>query len=271
MKDRVSRSPLINPKDTMVDNADFTNAARIVRPKNSVVAKSIRYMESPPVQADIHNILTIYRELFDKVAGTFDLTDPQIMKGRLAFKSIAAILENMHTLIRGKIRTYGRMIRDRGRMYISHLQNWYTEERFFFLEEDGLPIQGSLTGPDAIMPLHFQVVAGSTMPTSRLQRREEAMELFKMEAIGVRELLEALEWPDRANIATKMEMGVVGPLLERMQALGVDQQVLSIVQEVSQMDESTYNALVQQVKELQGEQIQEQGQIEGGGGNLAAV
>jgi len=271
MKDRVSRSPLINPKDTMVDNADFTNAARIVRPKNSIVAKSIRYMDSPPVQTDIHNILTIYRELFDKVAGTFDLTDPQIMKGRLAFKSIAAILENMHTLIRGKIRTYGRMIRDRGRMYVSHLQNWYTEERFFYLEEDGLPIQGSLTGSDAIMPLHFQVVAGSTMPTSRLQRREEAMELFKMQAIGVRELLEALEWPDRANIATKMEMGVVGPIIERMQALGVDQQVLEIVQEVAEMDESTYNALVQQVKELQGEQIQEQGQIEGGGGNLAAV
>lgn len=259
MKDRMARSPLINPKDTMIPNSDFSNAARIVNPKNSVVAKAIRYMESPPVQNDIQIILSTYRELFDKIAGTFDLTDPSVMKGRLAFKTVAAILENMHTLIRGKIRTYGRMVRDRGRMYISHVQNWYTEERFFFLQEDGLPVQGSLVGPQNITPLHFQVVSGSTMPTSRLQQREEALQLYEAGAIGVRELLEALEWPDRAEIANKMEMGVVGPLIEKMQALGVDPEAIAIVQEVASMDESTYNAYVQQIKELQGEQMQAAG------------
>ncbi len=256
MKDRMARSPLINPKDTMIPNSDFSNAARIVQPKNSVVAKAIRYMESPPVQNDIQIILNTYRELFDKIAGTFDLTDPSVMKGRLAFKTVAAILENMHTLIRGKVRTYGRMLRERGRMYISHVQNWYTEERFFYLQEDGLPVQGSLIGPESITPLHFQVVSGSTMPTSRLQQREEALQLFEAGAIGIRELLEALEWPDRAEIANKMEMGVVGPLLEKMQALGVDPEAIAIVQEIANMDESTYNAYVQQVKELQGEQAQ---------------
>ena len=224
-------------------------------------------MESPPVQNDIQIILSTYRELFDKIAGTFDLTDPSVMKGRLAFKTVAAILENIHTLLRGKIRTYGRMIRDRGRMYISHVQNWYTEERFFFLQEDGLPVQGSIVGADSIIPLHFQVVSGSTMPTSRLQQREEALELFQAGAIGIRDLLEALEWPDRAEIATKMEMGVAGPLLERLQNLAVDPRVIQTVEEVSQMDESTYNALLQQVKEYQGEQAQQGAQ---GGQGLPA-
>ncbi len=270
MKDRMARSPLINPKDSMIDNADFSNAARIVNPKNSVVAKAIRYMESPPVQNDIQIILTTYRELFDKVAGTFDMTDPSVMKGRLAYKTVAAILENMHTLIRGKIRNYGKMLRERGRMYISHMMNWYTEERYYYLEENGVPVTGSLIGSANVIPIHFQVVSGSTMPTSRLQRREEAIQLFELQAIGVRELLEALEWPDRANVATKMEMGVVGPLMDRMQSLGVDPRVIEIVQEVSEMDESTYNALVQQVKEMQGEMAQ-QGQLTQGGGQLAAV
>jgi hypothetical protein len=256
MKDRMARSPLINPKDTMIPNSDFSNAARIVNPKNSVVAKAIRYMESPPVQNDIQIILNTYRELFDKIAGTFDLTDPSVMKGRLAFKTVAAILENMHTLIRGKIRTYGRMIRDRGRMYISHVQNWYTEERFFFLQEGGVPTQGSLVGPESITPLSFQVVSGSTMPTSRLQQREEALQLFEAGAIGIRDLLESLEWPDRAEITNRMEAGVMGPLIEKMEALGVDPQAIEIVQEIANMDESTYNAYVQQVKELQGEQAQ---------------
>lgn len=266
MKDRMARSPLINPKDSMIPNADFSNAARIVRPKNSVVAKAIRFMESPPVQNDIERILGVYRELFDKIAGTFDLTDPQVMKGRLAYKSIAAILENMHTLIRGKIRTYGRMIRDRGRMYISHVQNWYTEERFFYLQEDGLPVRGGIIGPQSITPLSFQVVSGSTMPTSRLQQREEALELFQAGAIDIRELLEALEWPDRAEVVHRMEMGPIGPLLERMQALGVDPEAIQIVQEVSAMDETTYNAYVQQVKELQGTQVQEAGALPAPGG-----
>lgn len=256
MKDRMARSPLINPKDSMIPNSDFSNAARIVNPKNSVVAKAIRFMESPPVQNDIQLILGVYRELFDKIAGTFDLTDPQVMKGRLAFKTVAALLENTQTMIRGKIRSYGRMVRDRGRMYISHVQNWYTEERFFFLIEKGVPTQGSIVGAESIEPIHFQVVSGSTMPMSRLQQREEALELFTAGAIGIRELLEALEWPDRAEIASKMEMGVAGPLIERMEGLAVDPRVIQTVQEVSQMDESTYNALLQQVKEFQGEQAQ---------------
>jgi len=257
MKDRMARSPLINPKDSMIPNSDFSNAARIVNPKNSVVAKAIRFMESPPVQNDIQLILGVYRELFDKIAGTFDLTDPQVMKGRLAFKTVAALLENTQTMVRGKIRSYGRMVRDRGRMYISHVQNWYTEERFFFLIEKGVPTQGSIVGAESIEPIHFQVVSGSTMPMSRLQQREEALELFTAQAIGIRELLEALEWPDRAEIASKMEMGVAGPLIERMQGLAVDPRVIQTVQEVSQMDESTYNALLQQVKEFQGEQAQQ--------------
>jgi len=256
MKDRLARSPLINPKDTMVPNSDFSNAARIVNPKNSIVAKAIRYMDSPPVQNDIERILTVYRELFDKIAGTFDLTDPQVMKGRLAYKSIAAILENMHTVIRGKVRTYGRMIRDRGRMFISHVQNWYTEQRFYYLQENGLPVRGSLVGMESIAPIYFQVVSGSTMPVSRLQQREEAMDLFKLGAIDIRELLEALEWPDRAEVTARMEMGIVGPLIERMQNLGVDPRVMQTVQEIANMDETTYNAYVQQVKELQGEQAQ---------------
>lgn len=272
MKDRMARSPLINPKDTMIPNSDFSNAARIVNPKNSVVAKAIRFMESPPVQNDIQLILQVYRELFDKIAGTFDMTDPQVMKGRMAFKTVAAILENTQTMVRGKIRSYGRMVRDRGRMYISHVQNWYTEERFFFLQENGVPVQGSLVGAESIMPIHFQVVSGSTMPMSRLQQREEAIELFQAGAIGIRELLEALEWPDRAEIATKMEMGVAGPLVERMQNLGVDPRVIQTVQDVANMDESTYNAYVQQVKELQGELTQQAGAIPapaaGGGGEF---
>lgn len=270
MKDRMARSPLINPKDTMVPNSDFSNAARIVNPKNSVVAKAIRFMESPPVQNDIQLILGVYRELFDKIAGTFDLTDPQVMKGRLAFKTVAALLENTQTMVRGKIRSYGRMVRDRGRMYISHVQNWYTEERFFFLIEKGVPTQGSLVGAESIEPIHFQVVSGSTMPMSRLQQREEALELFTAGAIGIRELLEALEWPDRAEIASKMEMGVAGPLIERMEGLAVDPRVIQTVQEVANMDESTYNALLQQVKEFQGEQAQAGAQGAQGGQGLPA-
>ena len=56
-----------------------------------------------------------------------DATD--IVLGRLA--SHAA------TLLRGKIRNYSRLVRERGRMFLSHMQNWYTEERWISFAESG--------------------------------------------------------------------------------------------------------------------------------------
>jgi hypothetical protein len=224
----------------------------VINPKDHVVAAAIGHMKPPPHHRDIEQIFTIYREMFDKIAGIFDMTDPSIAKGRMAFKTVATIIESMHTMLRGKIRGYGKMIRERGRMWLSHAQNWYTEERLFFVEREGGSTEaGEIIGRDMIIPLHFTVEAGSTMPTSRLQQREEAKELHSQGAIDIRELLIRLDWPNREEVIHRMEMGQFGMLLERLEELGVNPEIVEAVTAIAEMDDQEYNAALNQMKEVQ--------------------
>ena len=253
IKDKAVRSPIINPRNAQVPNSAFTNApAKVINPKDHIVGAAIGHMKRPPHHRDIEQILGIYREMFDKIAGIFDMTDPSIAKGRMAFKTVATILESMHTMLRSKIRGYGKMIRERGRMWLSHAQNWYTEERIFFVEREGGSTEtGQLIGKEMIIPLHFTVEAGSTMPTSRLQQREEAKELHTGGAIDVRELLIRLDWPNREEVIHRMEMGQFGMLLERLEELGVNPEIVEAVTKIAEMDDQEYNAALNQMKEVQ--------------------
>lgn len=253
VKDKAVRSPVVNPRNAQVPNSAFTNApAKVINPKDHVVAQAIQHMKPPPHHRDIEQILGIYREMFDKIAGIFDMTDPSIAKGRMAYKTVATIIESMHTMLRGKIRGYGKLIRERGRMWLSHAQNFYTEERLFFVEREGGSTDvGEVVGRDLIIPVHFSVEQGSTMPTSRLQQREEAKELHAQGAIDIRELLIRLDWPNREEVIHRMEMGQFGILLERMEELGMNEEIIQAVQKIADMDDAEYNAALNQMKEAQ--------------------
>lgn len=252
-KDRAVRTPLVNPRNTGIPNSKFTNApGRIVRPRDHIVAQGLRYLDSPPVHGDIHNMMGVYQEFFNILSGQMDLTDPNTVKGRMAFKTVAAILENMNTIIRGKVRNYGKMIRERGRMYLSHVMNWYSEERTFYYSEYGETRSGTIVGKEVIIPLHFQFVSGSTMPQSKLQIREEALQLYQSGAIDTRAFLERIEYPGRHEIIQRMEAGVNGVLIQKLEQLGVlPPECLQAVVQVSQMDDKEYNAVLQQAKEQQ--------------------
>jgi hypothetical protein len=253
IKDKAVRSPIINPRNAQVPNDAFTNApAKVINPKDHVVAAAIGHMKPPPHHRDIEQILNIYREMFDKIAGIFDMTDPSIAKGRMAYKTVATIIESMHTMLRGKIRGYGKLLRERGRMWLSHAQNWYTDERIFFVEREGGSTEmGQLSSKEIMMPIHFSVEAGSTMPTSRLNQREEAKDLHAQGAIDVRELLIRLDWPNREEVIHRMELGQQGMLIERLEELGMNPEIIDAVKRVAQMDEQEYNAALNQMKEVQ--------------------
>jgi hypothetical protein len=137
-------------------------------------------------------------------------------------------------------------------MWLSHAHNWYTEERIFFVDGPaGTKESGMWVGKEAIIPINFQVVAGSTMPQSRLQQREEAKELQSQGVIDIRETLERLDWPNAQEVIKRMELGMLGPLMERLDALGVDDEIIGMINRIANMDESEYNAIVNQMKEAQ--------------------
>jgi len=209
-KDRCARPKIINPRDSGVANTAFNNRLGIINPASQAAAGGIRYLEFANNTKDIETVLHIYKELFLQVAGSHELEQAvDSAKPVIAHKAIAALLEQAATMMRGKIRNYSRLIRERGRMFLSHAQNWYGEDRWITFATDAGPAAMPVRGTLLRVPARLSVVSGSTMPVSRVQQREEALALFEMGAIDRRDLLEKLDWSGREALLGRLE-GIPG-------------------------------------------------------------
>ena len=246
VKDKVSRLKIINPKDSGVDNSQFTVGPGILNPTNAMVAQAIRYMDPPQIPADLWKVLEIYKDFFFLVAGTFDLEQAQ-QPGRdvIAYKAIAALLEHAAVMLRGKIRNYSQLIRDRGRMMLSQAMNWYTEERWITYSKNGQDFSRAIKGPDLIVPAKLTVVSGSTMPRSQVQEREEAIALFKDGAIDAEELLKKMDWPDWKTVVQRMQAGPLANFVDRLRDLGFPDEILAVFQQIGQMEDRDFTKAVQ--------------------------
>ena len=235
MKDRAARAKIINPRTSGVQNIEFTNDRGIINPINAEQGAGIRYLDYPAIPADIQASISLFQDLFFRVAGTFDLDIAKTSANNtLAYKSIAALIEQAATMMRGKIRNYSRLIRERGRMYVSMAQNFYTEERWItYKDASGNQVAKSIVGKDLLIPARLTVVAGSTMPRSQIQVREEAMELFRLGAIDRQELLGKLDWPSRTDVVERMNAGPYVELFGKLQAAGLSPKVLQTIQQIA--------------------------------------
>ena len=238
LKDAAVRQPIILPRSCGVSSDDLTNYAQVIEPSNANEAAAIRRLEPPQIPADVINITNLFKEFFFLVAGTFELDQAQQPgKSVIAYKAIAALLERAATMQRGKIRAYSRLIRERGRMFVSHVQNFYTEDRWITYQgPDGKEISKQINGKNLRIPAKLTVVTGSTMPTSRIQQREEAIELYKMQIIDRPAVLDKLDVSDRNDILRRMEMGPVGQAMQKLQAIGVPPQLLQVFTQVIQAE-----------------------------------
>ena len=239
------RLKLLNPTTSGVDNKDLTTGPSVVRPTSP--NHGIAWLDPPQPPIDVMQTIELWKDLFFMLAGTFEL-DQAKAPGRevIAYKAIAALLERAATMLRGKIRAYSRLIRDRGRMYISMVQNWYTEERWITTEQDGEDVSEPVLGIELIMPAQLTVVSGSTLPQSKVQQREEAITLYREGAIDNEALLKAMEYPDRKEIINRMKQGPFGELFARMSAMGVPEEILMLLNEVAQMDEKEFERELEQ-------------------------
>jgi hypothetical protein len=237
VKDRVARIKIINPQDSGVSNKELTNAPGIINPRNSIVGQAIRYLDSPNIPPELVTAIDIYKDFFFLVAGSFELEQAQT-PGRevVAYKAIAALLERASTMLKGKIRRYGKMIRIRGRMYLSHVMNWYTEERFISYEVDGEEVTEAINGQEMIIPAKLNVISGSTMPVSRVQEREEAAALYDKGAIDQEELLKKMDWPEWRRVVGRMKMGPIGEFIEKLRMLGFPPMTLQYLGEIAELE-----------------------------------
>jgi len=241
LKDKAARPKIINPKTSGVPNEHFTNAPGIINPINSMEAAAIRYLDFPQVPMDIEKIAALFKEMFFLVSGTFELEQAQT-PGRevVAYKAIAALLERAATMMRGKVRNYSKLLRERGRMYLSYVQNFYTTERWFTWEEQGEIEAGIISAQDAQFPLKLTVVNGSTLPISKVQQREEALVLFDKGAIDQKALLDKLDWSGRSQVIKRMQQGPIAELVERIAVTGAPEPYLDLFEQIGTMDEKEF-------------------------------
>uniref|UniRef100_A0A6H1ZRY3 Portal protein n=1 Tax=viral metagenome TaxID=1070528 RepID=A0A6H1ZRY3_9ZZZZ len=234
---------LLNPDDSGIANEVFEmgNKPIIANPADYLISTAIRWVDPPPVPGDILKAIEIYKDLIYQVAGAFDLDQAQ-NTGRnvIAYKAIAALLERTTTMLRGKVRAYGKMIRTRGRMYLSFAQNFYERPRWISYSEDGEDVSVQVGREQLMFPANLKVVSGSTMPVSRIQRREEALELFKMQAIDLDELHARLETPNRKAVINRMKEGPIGAFVQRLGAMGIPPELLQLFAQLGQMDDKAF-------------------------------
>jgi hypothetical protein len=267
-KDRKARAKIINPITSGVENDEFTNTPGIIRPANAIEAQAIKYLTFDGDINDYIASLNLFKEIFYTVAGTFELDQANSDgKNVIAYKAIAALIEQASTMRKGKIRAYSAMIRDRGRCYISLAQNWYTEQRWITYSKDGGTEAKAVTGTDLLIPARLTVVTGSTMPVSQVQKREEAIGLYRERAIDQEALLEELDWSNRKDVLRRMKEGPFGVLAQRLEGLQMPPGVVQYIQQLGMMDDKefqrgiekgefpAFSAIVQQLlQESQGQE-----------------
>jgi hypothetical protein len=237
MKNRKARAKIVNPMTSGVDDEDFTNLPSTIRPANALEAQAIRYLTFDGDVNDFITSLELFKDIFYTIAGTFELEQASTSgKNVIAYKAIAALIEQASTMRKGKIRAYSAMIRERGRCFLSLAQNWYTEERWITYKKNGVEETKAITNKDLLIPAKLTVVTGSTLPVSRVQKREEATGLFQMGAIDQEALLEELDVSNRRDILLRMKEGPFGVLAQRLQQLQMPPEMAEYIRELGMME-----------------------------------
>ena len=236
-KDKAAKTILMNPRTSGVKNEDLNRYSVTVQPSSANEAQGIRYLDPPTLAPEIAGSITLFKELFFLVSQSFNMDRAQQPGSQvLAYKAIAALLENATTMMKGKVRNYSRLVRERGRMYLSHSQNWYTDDRWItYTDEGGQEVSRAIKGSMLLFPAKLTVVTGSTMPVSKVQRREEAIALFGSNGCDVEYLHEALETPHRSELIKRMRMGPMGIVFDKLRQLGAPEPVIDYLTKVTEV------------------------------------
>lgn len=234
-KDKVAGFKFINPITSGVNNSEITNRSGVLNPSNEQAAQGLKYIDPPKMPADLMAAFNLYKEIFFLISGSFELETAQTPGQEvIAYKAIAALIEHASNMVKGKESNYGKMVRERGRMFLSHVMNFYTEDRWIPIGED----QQVINGRDLVVPAKLTVVHGSTMLKSKVVEREEAIVLFDKQAIDQKSLLKRMGWTDVEikEITNRMQAGPFGEFFEKLSGIGVPPEMLEMFQKLSQMD-----------------------------------
>lgn len=207
--------PVIIPKDTGIDKSQFAYIERLVlQPNSATTASGIRFLEMPTPPAWLFQALDVLTRFFDRTSQIEDVDRGDAPAGIVAASAIQMLQERAAALVRAKIRAVDSLVRNRGRMFISMVQNFHAEPEMVNVSGSAVEVAGIQFAKERFS---YIVESGSTVIKTEAEERQMAMDLFMAAAIDQRALLEAVKFRGWREVIERMNQE--GPLEQAMQVL----------------------------------------------------
>ena len=162
----------------------------------------IEYLPTPNLPANFFQVLDVLTNFHDRIYQIEDADRGKSPTGVTAASAIVALQERNAVLIRHKIRGAEYLCRMRGRWNISFLQNFSIKKESIILKNDEIY---KFSGIDlAGRRFNYIVESDSTIAKASAYGQEQAVGLYKLNAIDRTALLETLNIPDREAIIERM-------------------------------------------------------------------
>lgn len=163
----------------------------------------IEYLAVPNLPSNFFGVLDVLVNFHDRIYQIEDADRGKSPTGVTAASAIVALQERNAVLIRHKIRGAEFLCRMRGRWNISFIQNFSIHEEAILLKNEDEPHIFSgiqLAG----RKFNYVVESDSTIAKASSYSQEQAVGLYKLNAIDRSALLEILNFPNRDEIVERM-------------------------------------------------------------------
>ena len=221
--------PLIIPLDCKIPASKINNLPNLLlSPPDASTGNGIRFVPVPALTRDFFEVFNLLINLFDRIYQIEDADRGATPGNVVAASAIIALQERNAVLIQQKIGAIDALIEFRGQAFVSFNQN-------FGINTEAVEIEGD---PQEFRPIEFAgrkfnfvVEAGSTMPKTSLQIKEEAKEAYAAGAIDRQAYLEAIDFPNAKEIIERVGEGQLGQALQILIQAGLPEEYAMQLQE----------------------------------------
>ncbi|MDQ0873788.1 hypothetical protein QFZ77_002447 [Paenibacillus sp. V4I3] len=116
-------------------------------------------------------------------------------------------------------------------------------------QEDATPTKESAERAYKILQFTVEIEAGSSLPTSRMARKEEALELAKMQMIDQEAVLDSFDWPKRDDIIKRMKEAQQAQMQQQQQMQEQQAQMQAQQQQAQQQQQMEMKQMEMQAKQ----------------------
>lgn len=243
----VGYSKPINPKSTGIPSNHISDPRkRVLEPRSARTAEGLGVFQGPSVPKELFDVISMAKEFILLISGTFEVEQVQHMTGRdISGVGIELLTEMEQVMLRDVAQSFTEdYLVDLGKMALSLMFAFYTDDRWVaYLDEDGDRQVMQVNPRQLLMPMALAVVPGSTMPQSRVAKRNEMLQLHGQGIVDDVAVLETLAIEGKNDILERKREGALGPVMERLAELLSPDQVEQ-VRELLQMDDREFQQAV---------------------------